>query len=256
MSKYQKFFSKEELWLLFSRLGPGFVIGFQDPTLGLLSNEISVINKTAYQSLINRGIIERVNENYQIEQNYHKLIETIIRPDHSIIIAIRTKDFGMKINSYYYGHNIIANLMTCDLENFQLNIRKEDEILSDLYESFDIITCENIEDGFILSEDTIQQVRGNCHLSDSDQGYQTLLKAGLSTKQAFKFSPVLSSPDINFSIIAYRNINNRMSINGFTVLGSKSHLWLLDPIDDQSLSVKISQISKDAFEEKISCLLP
>ena len=158
MSKYETNMKNFDLWLLFSRLGPSTVIGFKDPTRGMLSKEIYEVRSKAYHNLLSKELIQGAKESFSIDENLLELIKSIIFPNKVIIVTSQSDNKSVVVDNYYFSKKLIVNLMTSDLENYQISISEIDKIFNPLLEPISHLPEEADSSVYIISEQVIMDI--------------------------------------------------------------------------------------------------
>lgn len=250
-------FSNFDLWLLFSHLGPATVIGFKDPTRGMLSNEINQVRVKAYQNLLSKEFIQGPEYNFSIDETLLHLIKSIISPKKVIIVTSQSEKRSVVVDNYYFSNNSIVNLMTSDLENFQISMSEIDKIFNPLLDSISYLPEEADSSVYIISEQVIKDITEFNYDVIQKETFQSLKNSGLNEASILEFHELLTQPHKSHSVIMFDNLYMKKLVTsrGFTILRNNSNICLLEPVDGKKNSVKMSWASKVGLSEKFKTLL-
>ena len=257
MSKYETNMKNFDLWLLFSRLGPSTVIGFKDPTRGMLSKEIYEVRSEAYHNLLSKELIQGAKESFSIDENLLELIKSIIFPNKVIIVTSQSDNKSVVVDNYYFSKKLIVNLMTSDLENYQISISEIDKIFNPLLEPISHLPEEADSSVYIISEQVIMDITEFNYDVIQKEIFQYLNNSGLNEDSILEFHDLLTQPHKSHSVIMFDNLYMKklVSSRGFTILSNNSKICLLEPVDNKKNNVKMSWVSKASVSEKCNTLL-
>ena len=257
INKINLMISNYDLWLLFSRLGPSTVIGFKDPTRGMLYNEINKFRAKAYQNLLSQELIQGPEDNFTIDETLLQLIKSIIFPKKVIIVTSQSEKRSVVVDNYYFSNNSIVNLRTSDLENFQISMSEKDKIFNPLLDSISYLPEEADSSVYIISEQVILDITKFNYDLIQNETFQSLNNSGLNEDSILEFHQLLTQPHKSYSVIMFDNLNQKkfVSLRGFTLLANNTRICVLEPVDGKKSNVKVSWASKTSLSEKINTLL-
>jgi len=233
---------EDELWFLLSQYGSGIIVGVQDPYNGRQVEEIRAANETAFQSLVQRGILQLASENEVFLAEWIiSLLGVCHHPVHSLIVQYQVAGGPLRRTFTHYGENLIVKLFETKPHHYYLRVVPDQEALLDL---FDEALCSNtgsmsVGRGFQLTANALFIASDLCTKGDPQRAEKTLTSAGLQEEQAQRLTISLYKPVRNTSVIviAQRNTAETQFVRGFSILEGADDLWIMDPYDENGEQV-------------------
>ena len=254
-------FSQNELWLLLTHFSPSVIVGFQDPTTGLLVDEIDQLRENARKRLIDRGLIHSAKDDgFSIDASIRDQMKLITNPEHSVLAGIQTAKNGLVVHSYHYGQKTIVHLVENGEGQYQIEIVDDCKaiviILMEFYQTS--IFLVDHSNPFYLPEKSIEEIRSLCAVGKLQEAHQTLEKVSSGEIVPKEFFSVLHTPTVNMSLVIFtdRHKKERTQVKGFAVLANDHSLWILEPTDEKDNLVRITRATKADLEQKIDTSLP
>jgi len=233
---------EDELWFLLSQYRSGIIVGVQDPYHGRRAEEIRAANETAFQSLVQRGILQLASENEVFLAEWIiSLLGVCHHPDHSLIVQYQVAGEPLRRTFIHYRDNLIVELCETEPHKYHLRIVPDQEALLDLFDGF-LCSDTNSFSGereFRLTTSALFRARDLCIKGNLPRAEKTLTSAGLQEEQAQRLTRSLYKPIRNTSVIviANRNTTETQFIRGFSILEGADDLWTMDPYEENGEEV-------------------
>ena len=254
--------SRYELWFLLSHTTPATVVGFRNPTAGLLVEDTFPLIQEASFSLLNKDLIYvDVNNQIKIRDNLGTLLHTITTPQHTVLIAFQLNDDKKeKVRSFNFDgiHTTFLKELTDGSYNISQLESKED-LLSQVTEPFsdkvfrapDTKPLHFLQDDIVLAQQLFEG-------SKVDEAKNYLDKARGEESSKLHLLETLQNPSIRFSLIGFMERNNPQKnyINGFSIVAGERYVWLFEIIDEKEKIVRVSKIALKDMNEKIISMMP
>jgi len=233
---------EDELWFLLSEYGSGIIVGMYDIYHGRRSEEIRAANETAFQSLVQRGILQLASENEVFIAGWIiSLLGACHHPDHSLIVQYKVVGESPRRAFIHYGNNLVAELYETQTNKYHLRIVPDQEALLDL---FDGVLCSDTnslcgEREFRLTASTLFRARDLCFKGNLQGSEKALIAEGFEEEQAQRLTRSLYKPVRNASVIviANRNTVNTQYVQGFSILEGSDNLWIMEPYKENGEEV-------------------
>lgn len=233
---------EDELWFLLSQYGSGIIVGMYDTYQGRRSEEIRAANESAFQSLVQRGILQLASENEVfIAEWIISLLGVCHHPDHSLIVQYQVVGEPLRRTFIHYGNNLIVELCETETHKYHLRIIPDQETLLDL---FDGVLCSdtnslNGEREFRLTASTLFRARDLCFKGNLQGSEKALIAEGFEEEQAQRLTRSLYKPVRNTSVIviANRNPGNAQYVQSFSILEGPDNLWIIEPYEEDGEEV-------------------
>ena len=241
---------EDELWFLLSQYGSGIIVGVQDPYHGRQVEEIRAANETAFQSLVQRGILQLASENEVFLAEWIlSLLGVCHHPVHSLIVQYQVAGGPLRRTFIHYGENLIVKLCETKPYHYHLRVVPDQEALLDLFDEAICSDTNPLSGGreFRLTASALYKARELCIKGDLQRAEKMMTSAGLAEEQAHRLTRSLYKPVRNTSVIviANRNTTETQHIRGFSILEGADDLWIMDPYEENGEEV-ITFISTNA----------
>jgi len=253
--------SSTELWFLFSLHSPAIIIGFPDPTLGFLADEIEDISRRARDSLLKKRVITRDNGQWIIHEPIAGWIRSITAPKHSIIIMRHDKGSVDLTRSFYFtGDQIIAlyseGSNECTIGPVE-NIRAIHEFMLEPFLS--TVYSDNSDSPIEISEKDLAKAQNQIKEEQITQAKETLNSSFIVEEQLNRFIQAMSNPNTRLSLVAFLHRDQAGSLKetkGFSIIAGEQDIWSFRPMSSDLNCVQVSSITKLSLENTITTFLP
>jgi hypothetical protein len=254
--------STEELWFLMKPFFPAQVLGMENPQLGWLAEEIEQADREAVEHLSDQGYVRIQSENsLEIDDVLYKIIKTIVRPDHTLIVQQGTPVAKPAQHYIHYREDLIIDHVELADGNHQI-IALQDQAA--LLESLGIETGVNGKEKpagkpFNLPEEILYQAAGEYSQGNNQAGEEMLKESNLKKEDIKSLHEALSRTLMNRSFVIVKNQNkpDKMQVSGFGILQGHDNLWLLQPVNQMGKSmIHFLPASMGMVTEKLQDILP
>lgn len=254
--------SKYELWQLLSYQAPAVVIGFRNPMLGLLQEDIFPLVQECTLSLIEKKLIEiDINNQIKLNEKIAPLIQTLTSPEHTLLIGSKlnaTK--GDIVQSFNFSGNQIVLLREVDHELYSIQeISSQKELLSLILEPFSQkIFWAADSDPLYFSQDSMTMMQKSVESGDLNEAKKQIdLSKGDEQSKAHFWASV-QHPAISSSLVWFFNRNNlqKKNVDGFAVIADDRYLWRIDVVDEKDKTVRVSKNTLKELSNVISATMP
>ena len=233
---------ENELWFLLSQYRSGIIVGVQDPYHGRRAEEIRAANETAFQSLVQRGILQLASENEVFLAEWIiSLLGVCHHPDYSLIVQYQVAGGPLKRTFTHYSENLMVKLCETKPHHYHLRVVPDQEALLDLFDEALRSKTGSMNGGreFRLTANALYKARELCIKGDLQRSEKTMSSAGLAEEQAQRLTRSLYKPVRNTSVIviANRNITETQFVRGFSILEGADDLWIMDPYEENGEEV-------------------
>jgi len=224
---------EDELWFLLSQYGSGIIVGMYDNYHGRRSEEIRAANETAFQSMVQHGILQLASENEVFLAEWIiSLLGVCHHPVHSLIVQYQVAGEPLRRTFIHYGDNLIVELCETEPHKYLCRIVPDQEALIDLFDGF-LCSDTNLFSGereFRLTTSALCRARDLCFKGNLQGAQNALISEGFEEEQARSLTRSLYKPVKNTSVIviANRNTTETQHIRGFSILEGADDLWILN----------------------------
>jgi hypothetical protein len=225
-----------ELWLLLSQSGPAFVLGMENPYLGWLADEIEGAHKQAAESLLERGIAQKMtDETLEVDDMLMALVSTMSHPQHSLVLQISSPNGESEQRYIHFSENLIIEHRALPLDQHELFTYPDQQLLINyLINSLHLDPqIEGHGNAFQLPEANLFQAVELVANGKPNEIISLLRDAGLTKSEAAALQKTITNPIANASlaVIANQGDPDTQHVRGFGVLQSSTDLWLMCPFD-------------------------
>lgn len=253
--------TNEQFWLLASAFGPTFVIGFENPYLGWLADDINNAQQKTIQSLIEAGWAEwdKADESLEVDDDLYHLVETCIKPKHALMVNPVDKSLNGKF--FYFDEQQIVYRLVKNQQNILQPLDGVDAIKKIVAE--DLRQQSSIKSKIppiTIPEETLKDLTQSAG-EDVEKARQTLeteLK-DLSSKDKQRLLDALTGIVANSSFVTVFNQDNLETQHtaGFGILEGERDLFLLDARESMGRSmVEIRGVDANKIIERFEQILP
>jgi len=235
--------TKMEFWFLLTQFSPCSILGFPNPTQGLLTKDIDKIYNDCLQQLSQRDLIRILSENeLAIETSAASLFEELVHPKQTLLVTIKNKD-ECEVHYFDFCHHSIIHRYEESSGNYKLIVCNNQKEIVNL-----IIGSKRKA----LKKEVIRTVK------IPKEEYERLAKAIENKDAAYGSSSLdqelnfdLWNPDENIALTLVQRADQNQGVRekGFGVLFANNKAWVLEMVKD---SVLLSRVST---EELINILL-
>ncbi len=242
--------TKYELWYLISLTPQTTVIGFRNPTAGMLMEEIFPLIQDASFSLLDRDLIFMdTNNNMRVKEGLDRLIDSLTSALHTILIVFCfANEKKETIRSFNFREGYSTMLEETENGHYQLTELSKEEMFSLFTEPFsDKVFWPPDTDPLYFSQEDISLMQG----SESKSPIHDIEESKLN------FLETLQNPLLRFSCMIFWERNNfkNNTIDGFSVIAGSRYLWILEVVDDTKKVVCASKNSMKDFNQRIRSLI-
>ena len=253
--------SAEELWFIAQNIGPGIMIGFKDPTEGLLTTQKKELVELAKISLTEKQIITEVDDaHYIIDDEVGESVRGLLNPKHTLLTGFVDNLSNVHVCSFNFVDEKIFVLDEVNTGEYKLHWNFDrGEISRELLENLGQKIFMYKEDvSFNASETTISAARELISKNDLKGAQALFMGQNIQESYINSFLDAQQNLQKSFSFVLFKNRNNpdRSKVNGFAVLISKMNLWILELVNEQEKISKVRQISKQQLIKRFATLLP
>ena len=251
-----------ELWFLFSLHAPAIIIGFPDPTLGFLADEIEGINRRAQDSLLKKRVITRdANGQWIVHEPIAGWIRSITAPKHSIIIMRHDKGSVDMTRSFHFtGDQIIALYSEGSDECTIGPVENTRAIHEFMLEPFlTTVYSDNSDSPIEISEKDLAKAQSQIEEEQINQAKETLNSSFIVDEQLNRFVLAMSNPSTRLSLVAFLHRDQAGSLKetkGFSIIAGEQDIWSFRPMNSDLNCVQVSSITKVTLENTITTFLP
>ena len=102
--------TRTELWFLFEQLAPAALVGFKNPYLGWLADEVELDQKTTLSSLLIRDLVRMIaDDEIALEESVAELVGVCAHADHSLIVKWRHGEKELQSHAHF-GNALIVEV--------------------------------------------------------------------------------------------------------------------------------------------------
>ncbi len=252
--------SRFELWFLFHLSGEGIVLGFKDPTIGMLTEEISEKIVATKRNLLKHEIIsDNDHGEIKIQPEIKEILKSILTSQHSVIVHQRIGNTNITTRTIFFNFQSIVVLENIIGDNYRLTKFKNITDVKSLIMEYinDIVYMNKYHCDFNIQVDDLEQIRiilsTPNHFSDALNMPNTLKKKDLNL-----FRDTIQSQIYAASIIVYNNLQKHETKipKGFSIIACDKYLWLLEIVDFKEKIARIYNVTKDQLANRIDLILP
>lgn len=257
----QEKFTEEELWFLFTILSPGAIIGFRNPMLGLVANEIQDRTQVAIKSLLEKQVISFNNDFLEINSELRDSLIIVSSPTDSLLFGQEDYDSRQKkILSIHFSnqHAVLLEQQEGGLYSLQ-KVSSPKHILSLITDSLLLrIFWAPDSDSLYLKESCIKGIHEKLLKKNIEDARKQLMEVDGDSKTKIQLFEVLKSPKVSISLVGFyhRNDIQKGFVDGLTILVGERYLWLFELVDEKAKFVRASKVSLKELENRIDLKLP
>lgn len=244
-----------ELWLLLTTISPISIVGFQNPTVGMLMKDIRVAASQASKSLQAKKLITIGPEGDIIpSQELTGFLDLLHNADDSFLISTRIVSESVeRVFSFHTKSNQVLFLI--ELENHDYCLQrvwpKSLCVTMTLVPFSPQSYSKTVEGRLIIGADELLEIQQAVKEGNHDIALSKLLKAHGEEKVKTRFFESLTATEINLSFIAFKERSNprKASVDGFALIADKQVMWIMEVVDEDQNIVAIKSISRDDLIE-------
>jgi hypothetical protein len=259
---YKDTFSNQELWFLLSQFSPSTVVGFPDPMLGLLANEVDEIIESVMASLEQKKkITVRSNGNVQIENSLRKAVHTIAAPCHSILFNYKQKgDARENVASVHISQNYAVLLEEKEDRQFSLQeIDKNDDIFSFFLKPLTPFIFWAPDSGAVyINQSSIKAMYENIDKGLIEEAHFQISTARGDQASKLDLISALQHPEVNLSLVVFCERNNpkKSFVDGISIIAGDRYLWILELIDEKDHMIRATKVTVRELKNTVKLRLP
>lgn len=254
--------SSYELWYLLSLNSPATVIGFKNPMLGMLKDDLFPLIQETSMLLMDKDIIY-VDSNNQIAINkpYSVLVSALTNAHSSILVGYRKQGTRQDLTKSFNLSNDNAVFLdeTPDGSSYRLQtVRSKSELLDLIFLPFnDMMFWGPDTEAIYYSQDNLSKVYNLLDMKDFEGVESLLAEIDGDKRSVTNFLETLRKIKIKFSFVNFINRNDPQhgDVIGFSVIGGEQYIWLLEIIDKNGLT-RISKTTLKDVKNKANSLIP
>lgn len=253
--------TSEQFWLLASAHGPAYVVGIENPHLGWLADEIENAEEQSARSLVEAGWAkwEKEGEVLAVNDDLLKLVETCIKPKHTVIVT--PADKTLKGKFIHFDEERIVCRITSEKEHHLQPVADTAEILELLKQD---LCLDSIKDSHFerlpIDEEALLAITQTA-AKDPAKAADMLAEEWKNQPKAIRerLLAALESITANSSLITIFNQDKRETqhTRGFGLLEGKDDLFLLETTSSMGKPVvEISGTNPARIRELFQSILP
>jgi len=251
----------EQFWLLASAFGPTFMIGFKNPYLGWLAEEIKEAQQKTIQSLIDAEWAQwdKEDDSLEVDEDLYNLVKACIKPRHSLMVNPTDKNTQGKF--FYFDDRQIVFRIVMNHQN-HLQVLDGTKAIKDLLADDLCQTCkiQSHLSPITISEETLKSLT-SLTADDLEAAKQTLDKdkKDISAKDQQRLLTALTKTVANSSFVTVFNQDNLKTQHtaGFGILEGEQDLFLLESKESMGKSmVEIHGVDARKIMERFEQILP
>lgn len=251
-----------DLWFLLSCYAPSVIIGFEDPTRGLLASEVRLLRKQAYQSLVSRDFVRPVSDReIALDRAIATMIQVLAHPKHTLVISSERRRAGSWFRSYHFGRGLVVELNAAEPGEYRLSALRDGKEVERRLLKLARLTQPQTSRSMTLQlpQALLGETRRLLSSGKIEPARRLLRENGADARWIEAFLPTLRSPVVNLALAALYNRHHpaTQEARGFAVIGGKLDLWLLRIESDQPTSeVVVSAASPVLVTRLVRELIP
>ncbi len=253
--------SNHELWYLLTQLPPSTVIGFRNPMLGMLTEDMFPLAQEAASTLLDRQIVYLdAGSRIAIREDVRGLLQTLASPEHTFLAGNRLEGQPKaKVQAFNFEGSRIVLLEELPNGDYLVkNIKSRAEVLSLLNAPFaDKVYWAPDSGSLSLSRNAMLEMQGCIESGDPVASRKCLEQAVGDDLSREHFWRTFQSPQIRVSLIGFldRRDLKQKRVDGFTVLADDHYVWILDILDDDQGNARLSKITLKELNSKIDRMI-
>lgn len=254
------YFSKHELWYLISQKPPASVIGFQNPMIGLLANEIVDITEASIQSLTKKQFVSFNNDHLKINSCLDDLLSIIISPKHSLLFGYKENgSTQVKVLTFHFGIEQTVLLKQEGDDLYTINpIPSEQHIIS-MITNFLLNVFWSPDSAPIFLDESFMEILFNLISAGriEDAKNQLMLVEGEQNTKVHLLE-TLQDNVTSLSLVGFyqRNEIEHGYVDGLSIIAGNRYLWLFELVDEKRKIVRASKVSLRELKNKIELKIP
>lgn len=262
MFNIQVQFSKYELWFLLSQVAPTTIMGFRNPMLGMLTEDIFPLIQEASFSLLDKGLIYTDSNNQlKIRDEIGSLIHTLVAPQHTWLTAFRLNyDQKELVRSFNFkGTHMVLLEEIIDGSYLLQEIESKDRLFSLITEPFsDKVFWAPDTEPLYFSQNEIEEIQRLSDAKNMDEVKAALEATKGDEQSKTHLLETLQAPRVRYSYIRFMDRDNpqKNNIDGFAILAGEHYVWILEIIDEAKKLVRVSKITLKDLNKKFTSLIP
>lgn len=255
-------FTRYELWYLISLLSPTTVIGFSNPTAGMLVEDLFPLIQEATFSLLDNGFIYADSNNQlRVRDKLGSLIHALAAPQHTYLIAFRLNNYQKElVRSFNFEgkHGVLLQELV-DGSYLLQEIESKDHLLFLVTEPFsDKVFWAPDTEPLYFSQKEIEEIQQLADAEKMNEVKRNLEVAKGDEQSKIHLLETLRAPCIKYSYIRFMDRNNpqKHNVDGFAVLAGEHYVWILEIIDEAKKLVQVSKIMLKDLNKKFTSSIP
>jgi hypothetical protein len=226
--------TSNDLWLLLMFFRPGNIIGFENPYLGWLIEDIEQAAYDSLNHLVGMGLVKIRNENsLEIDDLLHSMVQTIAHSNHTLIVQQGIPPVNPTQHYIHFAENRFVVHFKLANGSHQITAIQDQ---ATLLEYLDIKGDEQEKPSnkpFTISEEFLFRAAGEYAKGEYLAGENVLKESNLNSSSIQQLHEALSNTQLNRSYVLIKNQGNRdiRQVSGFGLLQGENHFWILQPVN-------------------------
>jgi hypothetical protein len=254
--------TRYELWYLISLISPATVIGFRNPTAGMLVEDMFPLMQEASFSLLDKDLIYAdSNSQIKIKKDLERLIYAVALPQHTVLVVFRLENNNKEIirSFNFQSEQVVLLEELVDDSSSLCKIETNLDMLSLVTEPFlDKVFWAPDTDPLYFSEEEITTIQQLADRSETIEIQKHVETAKGDEQSKIHLLETLQRPLVRYSCIRFsdRNDPKKNAVDGFSVLAGEHYVWILEIIDETENTVRVSKITLKDLNKKTESLFP
>lgn len=259
MSNTKYTFTDNEFWFLLTLFAPSLVIGFCDPTKGMLREEILELRQKVSDKLSERKIIQREKNKIYITDPLHSYCWQMTHAERVLLISLKNKNGPTTTLAIYPSSDQFVVSTTrkgsADIEVF---FASEGEIFKRIFGMKGAGREEPLVESVGLNIEQEKITQAHRLIRDGDiESAARLANNSDQTELWQSYLNTIKEPEITCAIIAFTNCQSStdMHTKGFSFLTDKENCWIVEPNNEDQRIASIRNSTKQAVQQRIRIFL-
>lgn len=255
-------FTEYEIWYLISLIPQATVIGFRNPTTGMLVEDMFPIIQEASFSLLDKDFIYADSNNeLKIRDDLGSLIRTLVAPQHTWLTAFRLNyDQKELVRSFNFkGTHMVLLEEIIDGSYLLQEIESKDRVFSLITEPFsDKVFWAPDTEPLYFSQNELEEIQQLSDAKNMDEVKAALEATKGDEQSKTHLLETLQAPRVRYSYIRFMDRDNpqKNNIDGFAILAGEHYVWILEIIDEAKKLVQVSKITLKDLNKKFTSSIP
>ena len=251
----RKTLTENELWFLLTLFAPSLVIGFRNPTAGLLRDEILTLRKKLSEELVTKKIIQREKNDVKIIAPLHSYCWQMTHAEKVLLITLKIENESTTTLAVYPASDqIVVSMTSQGVSEYEVFSASQEEILAMITgvtrEASDVSPVGSA--WFNVEQEKVIRAHRFIEEDKVDEAVNLVRNTSFALLWE-QYVDTIKKPAITCALVEFFNLQSisDMYTAGFSFVLEKKNCWIVEPSGEDPQLASIRKTSIHAIQQRI-----